>query len=292
MWYVQLCLDPLISMIPDKCRLMDFLLQRRDSKPVILTVCKQMLTPGSQASLTSIAMTFNKLNRVYWNHLDAEIQALACDNFPADQLVKRTPVIDQSDMYTHVFSVFVDNKVIPYKFMVSVLIEYIRSLNHFQIAVQHYLYELIINTLVQHNCFYQLHQFLQYHVLSDSKPLACLMLSLESFYPPAHQLALDMLKRLCTANEEIVEVLLSKHQIVPALRFIRSVGAVDQASARKFLEAARTSDDRMLFYTVFKFFEQRNIRLRNNPNFPLGEHCETYVKHFGELFGNSASTAS
>lgn len=78
--------------------------------------------------------------------------------------------------------------------------EYIRSLNHFQIGVQvssgpatrrpmaaarpptlpadfarhsfqHYLYELVIKTLVQHNLFYMLHQFLQYHVLTDSKPL-------------------------------------------------------------------------------------------------------------------------
>ena len=62
---------------------------------------------------------------------------------------------------------------------------------------QHFLYELIINILVHNNCFYQLHQFLQYHVLGDSKPLACLMLSLESVYPPAHQLALDMLKVWC-----------------------------------------------------------------------------------------------
>jgi len=37
--------------------------------------------------------------------------------------------------------------------------------------LQHYLYELVIKTLVQHNLFYMLHQFLQYHVLSDSKPL-------------------------------------------------------------------------------------------------------------------------
>lgn len=113
----------------------------------------------------------------------------------------------------------------PHKFTIAVLMEYIRSLNQFQIAVQvnhicakyitslheitysfspvlvtcissiqywlldckntyrdiplivfflhsqHYLYELVIKTLVQHNLFYMLHQFLQYHVLSDSKPL-------------------------------------------------------------------------------------------------------------------------
>jgi hypothetical protein len=54
-------------------------------------------------------------------------------------------------------------------------------------------------------------------------------------------------------------------------RFIRSVGIVDTVSARKFLEAAMITDDPMLFYTVFKFFEQRNIRLRQNPRFPPGK---------------------
>lgn len=43
----------------------------------------------------------------------------------------------------------------------------------FLLCSQHYLHELVIKTLVQHNLFYMLHQFLQYHVLSDSKPLVC-----------------------------------------------------------------------------------------------------------------------
>lgn len=47
---------------------------------------------------------------------------------------------------------------------------------------------------------------------------ACLLLSLESLYPAALQLSLDMLHRLNTAHEEIVEVLLSKKQVIPAMR--------------------------------------------------------------------------
>lgn len=127
---------------------------------------------------------------------------------------------------------------------------------------------------------------------------ACLLLSLESFYPPAHQLSLDMLKvtgqrglirltpalvlvltctllpphsqRLSTANDEIVEVLLSKHQVLAALRFIRGIGGHDNISARKFLDAAKQTEDNMLFYTIFRFFEQRNQRLRGNPSFTPG----------------------
>lgn len=77
-------------------------------------------------------------------------------------------------------------------------------------------------------------------------------------------------QRLSTANDEIVEVLLSKQQVLGALRFIRSVGAHDNISARKFLDAARQTNDTMLFYTIFRFFEQRNMRLRGNPGFNQG----------------------
>lgn len=79
------------------------------------------------------------------------------------------------------------------------------------------------------------------------------------------------LQRLSTANDEIVEVLLSKHQVLAALRFIRGIGGHDSVSARKFLDAAKQADDDMLFYTIFRFFEQRNQRLRGNPNFTPGK---------------------
>ncbi|GFO37115.1 hypothetical protein PoB_006362000 [Plakobranchus ocellatus] len=281
LWTLKLNLGPLVTMIPDKDRLIQFLLYRKDSKPVILSVCAQMLVPGHQASLQSLAKVYDLLNHTYKQYQEL-------DTIDASPISSRKVIVEQSDMFTHVFSVFEEYKDIKYKFMVAVLIEYIRSLNQFNISVQHYLYELIINILVHNNCFYQLHQFLQYHVLSDSKPLACLMLSLESVYPPAHQLALDMLKRIQTANEEIIEVLLSKHQLLPALRFIRSVGIVDTVSSRKFLEAALSTKDNMLFYTVFKFFEQRNQKLRGSPRFQSGEHCEQYVKLFENLFGQEA----
>jgi len=68
-----------------------------------------------------------------------------------------------------------------------------------------------------------------------------------------------------------VEVLLSKHQVLAALRFIRGIGGHDSISARKFLDAAKQAEDDMLFYTIFRFFEQRNQRLRGNPSFTPGK---------------------
>ncbi|KAG7276393.1 hypothetical protein CRUP_021904 [Coryphaenoides rupestris] len=295
LWYLQGRLPPTVNLLQDKGKLMDFLLRRRDCKMVILSVCSQILDGGEKGSLPVVATVFDKLNQVYKEYLEAEqTYTLAMESGPSrnsaaqKRPVRTQAVIDQSDMYTHVLSSFTERKGVCHKFIIAVLMEYIRSLNQSQITVQHYLYELVIKTLVQHNRFYMLHQFLQYHVLSDSKPLACLLLSLESTYPPAHQLSLDMLKRLSTANDEIVEVLLSKQQVLGALRFIRSVGSHDNVSARKFLDAARQTSDQMLFYTVFRSFQQRNQRLRGNPAFNPGEHCEEHVVHFKQLFGEQS----
>lgn len=76
-------------------------------------------------------------------------------------------VLDQSDMYSGVFSPLVGGEAR----LVAVLVEYIRSLGDCRIPVQHFLYELLINAMVRRRAFFQLHQLLQYHVVSDSKPL-------------------------------------------------------------------------------------------------------------------------
>ena len=46
-------------------------------------------------------------------------------------------------------------------------------------------------------------------------------------------------------------------------------------SARKFLDAAQQTGDHMLFYTVFRSFQQRNQRLRGSPSFNPGENTHT-----------------
>lgn len=123
------------------------------------------------------------------------------------------PIIEQYDMHNLIFYPLMEDEQwwnANSKYTISLLIEYFRSLNLFYIPIEQYFYKLLVNALTKTNRIYQLHQYLQYHVLSDSKPLACLLLGLQETYSPSNQLALDMLKRLGTANEEIVDVLLSK----------------------------------------------------------------------------------
>ncbi|XP_012274553.1 uncharacterized protein C18orf8 [Orussus abietinus] len=292
-WYIQLRLEALVNLITDKVLLIEFLMQRKDAKNVLVQVLQNLMME-MPVTLMDMPTIFGKLNAVYRSHLENEIQSqmgtplqnnMKCPTTVSESLTHKM-LLDQSDMYSHVLSKFNEDKIQP-KMLVWILLEYIRSLVEHGIPVQHYLYELLITTLVRRKAYYQLHQLLQYHVVTDSKPLACLLLSLENLYPAALQLALDMLKRLGNAHEEIIEVLLSKKHILPALRYVRSVGMADQASARKFLEAAKASDDPVIFHSVFKFFEQRNMRLHNTMTFTRGEHCQTYVQHFKQLFHGS-----
>jgi hypothetical protein len=74
-----------------------------------------------------------------------------------------------------------------------------------------------------------------------------------------------MLKRLTNANEEIVEILLGNNHIIEALHFCTEHLQITRALARKLLEAAvksdellssTTSNQKILFYTVYTFFEE------------------------------------
>jgi hypothetical protein len=143
--------------------------------------------------------------------------------------------------------------------------------------------------------------------------VACQLLSLEKQYPPAYQLALDMLKRLLSRSnvvaDQIVEVLLTSGQVritfcicacrvrvvlrgvgtnlrcvfgllqfLPALRFIDSHKDV-RYSVRRILEAAFSSGDDTLFYSVYRFFEKRG---------EITNECSAYTQSYHLLF-NAAS---
>lgn len=166
------------------------------------------------------------------------------------------------------------HQVLDFKFLVAVVVEYIRSLNFHQLSVHSYLYELVINLLIRNNRYYQLHQFLQYHVVTDSMHVACQLLSLETIYPPAHQLALDMLKRL-KAHDQILEVFLTQGNIFQALKFLKSHGNI-KVTPLRFLELAEKLKDDSTFYTVYQFFDERNmIDLKT---------CDKYVRLFKTKF--------
>lgn len=304
MWHLQLRLDCLAKVMEDKSQLVDSLLRRQQAKPLVLSVVREAVETGQ---LGALAQIFDKINAAYRQHLNSILQSQMGESVSAPASSAAAPeikgvVIEQADIYSSVLAPLMEEAEkgetrlkeggegtsppsVSSKLVVGVVIEYIRSLGAVGVTVQHFLYELVINALVRSRQFYQLHQLLQYHVLADSKPLACLLLSLVSVYSAGKQLSLDMLCRLNTAHDEIIEVLLSQHQVIPALRYARSVGLAETVSARKFLEAAMICGDSDVFYSTFTFFGLRNAKLRGSSAFAKGEHCDMYVDHFKKLFG-------
>jgi regulator of MON1-CCZ1 complex len=233
-WEVKLNLQAIAKSFVSKDQLIDFLLHRANSKPLILEMLCNIISEG--APLYVLERMFKKLNFILQTnpgHEDKDWSVVGkktgstypflseygarVDKAEVDSLnlLKReaTVVITQTDMHKHVFLHFDHQEAFDQKYLVGVLVEYIRSLTQANIEVLHFLYEMVINSLVHSSRFFQLHQFLQYHVITDSVPVACQLLSLEKRYPPAGQLALDMLKRLNSHPSNIVEVLLLRNQV-------------------------------------------------------------------------------
>ena len=295
LWKLDIKLISLTNMIEDKAKLTDFLLLRSNSKEVIINVVNQGFIPGQQISMNVVAQVFDKINGVYAESIEltnsgtVSNDAGTKENDLTGTWFHKSSVIDQSDMYAQVFLSCSQSNGPKYpKFQRAALLEYIRSLNSFKIPIEFFLIEFMINILVQSNSFYQLHQFLQYHILSDSKPLALLLLSLEERYPAGYNLALDMLKRLGNCHEEIVETLLQRNEIIAALKYLQSNDLIENAVPRKFLEASLRTNNSMLFYSVFTYFQHRNYKLRKNLKFVRGDQCEKYEKIFEQKFGNDS----
>lgn len=167
-------------------------------------------------------------------------------------------VIEQEQMYTNVLLPVEEEGLVDSAYLVAVAVEYIRTLNYQHIVVKSFLYEFIIDQLVRHNRYYQLHQFIQYHVIADSLHVACQLLSLEDFYPPSYQLALDMLKRL-GSYDQIVEVLLAKGHVIQAARFAtkQKGKAAVELRPQRFLESCK--DDPNTFFTLCNHFDRLGL---------------------------------
>eukprot|EP01126_Amoeba_proteus_P037478 TRINITY_DN3868_c0_g2_i1.p1 TRINITY_DN3868_c0_g2~~TRINITY_DN3868_c0_g2_i1.p1 ORF type:complete len:674 (+),score=147.45 TRINITY_DN3868_c0_g2_i1:760-2781(+) len=197
-------------------------------------------------------------------------------------------VITQEEFYSNVLRP-VDSEILckygtdwNTKYLAAVVIEYIRCLTFQRIEVSTNLNEFLINLLVRNQKFTQLHQLLQYHVICDSLPVACQLLSLQKVYPPCYQLALDMLKRL-QFSEHLVEILLARGLASKALRYAVNVFKAQnkenqspsqsqslsllqhiqpqplKIEAYRYLDTALQLPSPIVFYFLLQFFISKNL---------------------------------
>nr|VZI52248.1 unnamed protein product [Spirometra erinaceieuropaei] len=139
----------------------------------------------------------------------------------------------------------------------QLVLDYMRALKENLLPVDTMLNELLASSIIRAGDFCRLVHCVQSHTLTDSTQIVFQLLALESAFPPAGRLALDMLQRMGTANEAILEILLTKGDPITALRFCQSrpdLFALPD-TPRKLLDAAKQSSNPLVFYSVFRFFE-------------------------------------
>lgn len=100
-------------------------------------------------------------------------------------------LIDQNDMFINIFNNIGDSNYVG-----KVLILYITSLAKHNITPQHDISKMVIVDLVRRKKFDTLQNLIKYSLISESKPLACFLLSLSNSHPSVSQMAIDMLHKL------------------------------------------------------------------------------------------------
>lgn len=285
---IQILLDNISQNISNTSSLMNFLLRRKDGKSVIFNYLKQWTK--NRSNFNDISKAFFLINNVlssfekscsksrnipdrsievakekiiqFWSSEDNEkdtYSLLNSVNKDKNIYYKGHIVISQDEMYTELF-VPMEEELKDHKYKVAIVSEYIKHLNFSQIKVHSFIYELIIDILVRNNRFYQLHQLLQYYVINDSQHVACQLLYIEQKYPPALQLALDMLKRL-NEPSQIIEVLFTKGMVLTALKYLNSLPdkSLLRPLAPRFLEEAKKMNDLTLFHITYNYFKSMNF---------------------------------
>lgn len=184
--------------------------------------------------------------------------------------------IDQNEMITHVLESIVDQQQCE-----TILLLYLQSLNRYGLAAQEDLSKLIIVQLIKNKSFEVLHSLVHQALLLESKSVACFLLARSSESPIIIQMALDMLYKV-KAYEIIIEVLLGQGKVIDALRVARNTFNDNnyRLSARKFLEAAVYTNNRLIYYSVFKFFQIRNLKLYGTTDFPKSKSIAITLNNF------------
>jgi hypothetical protein len=192
------------------------------------------------------------------------------------------PVVEQIDIYTHVLHPIDEDKTLETSELIAIVVEYIRSLKSVRIPVQHFIQKFLIELLIKANEMNLLHSFIQYKVISDSKPTALQILSLSNDYKPAYQISLDMMSRL-QAYDLICEIFLSRGQVSQALQILFRY-QVSNIPPKVIFETVLSSNDPAMFYNAYEILRKINLRNRGDPAFLETEECAKYDQMFIDNF--------
>jgi len=285
-------------------------------------------SPTGATLMQSSPSSVGALPGAYADLLDESHSVLSCDmvdltalpSFSKDMSLEHNAmgymIISPLDLFLYVFAPA--RLVIPPRLLLPVVVEFVRSAHRHFLKIDDVLNDLLVSLMIQigadeeqqakqqhgpvsvvtgsGGASYELHQYLQYHIIHDSLPLANLLLNHSNTYPAAYQIGLDMVSRLGRVSRTI-QILLARGQVLAALKIIPSYThpVLETAGSfpRDFLKVALESGCNITFYTTYRFFEGRNAALKNgNGAFVAADACDEFVKEFQRKFRPSNTAAA
>ncbi|KAJ7975975.1 Colon cancer-associated Mic1-like protein [Quillaja saponaria] len=192
-----------------------------------------------------------------------------------------SPAISPDEMYSFVFSPVDEEMVGDPSYLVSIIVEFLHSVNLEKIKVHPNLYILTIQLLARNERYAELGLFVINKILEPSKEVAFQLLESGRQNSQTRKLGLDMLRQLGLHNDYVL-LLVQDGYYLEALRYARKY-RVDTVRPSLYLEAAFASNNSQHLSAVLRFFSDFIPGFRNT-----SEH-DTYFRILNEM--NSSITA-
>ncbi|KAG0456669.1 hypothetical protein HPP92_024457 [Vanilla planifolia] len=163
-----------------------------------------------------------------------------------------TSAISPDEMYHFVFAIIEDEMGGDPSYLVSILVEYLRSACKEKLKVQPNLHVMMIQLLARSNRFSELGLFVINKILEPSKEVALQLCESGHQNLQTRKLGLDMLRHL-SLHHDYVDLLLQDGHYLEALRYARRHKVITVRPSL-FLEAALSTNDSQQLAAVLRFF--------------------------------------
>ncbi|KAF9664790.1 hypothetical protein SADUNF_Sadunf16G0054700 [Salix dunnii] len=244
-----------------------------NSLKAISIVNKEKLSGGAESSSSEVHPS------------SLQSQNLGPSNSPLNASVSErqesqliSPAISVDEMYSLVFAPVEEEMVGDPYYLVSIIVEFLRSASSEKIKVQPNIYVLTIQLLARNERYAELSLFIINKILEPSKEVAMQLLELGRQNSQIRKLGLDMLRQL-SLHHDYVLLLVQDGYYLEALRYARKHKVVTVRPSL-FLEAAVSSHDSQLLAAVLRFFSDFT------PGFKNTTDCRAYCQILNEM--NSA----
>uniref|UniRef100_A0A5S6QKG4 AB hydrolase-1 domain-containing protein n=1 Tax=Trichuris muris TaxID=70415 RepID=A0A5S6QKG4_TRIMR len=238
MWRVEFLFQRLCELIPSKANLVAFMINRSNATHEVTSLLETWWS-RKQLKLTE--------TRAVCDHLNSLI---------AKNEVSQKTILSQEELASKVFAPLSELQRAESDWLARVLLEYVRSLWSFNLSVEPVIWNLLVVSLARCGQFQLLQELLHHRVLPDLKALAFNLVSYSANNECCFQMALNMLTRRGDSADEVCELLMAQNNVLSALRYARNLGVLDKVLAVKLIEAASRSENPVLFFSVFQYFEK------------------------------------